>query len=575
MQILEFLSILRRRWFYVALGLVVGLVAGFVTAPGVAAETESFQGTHALLVDANSPSGQALNLEQTVLVVKNGAVPQRVAARLAEAGLPLYTKVAAAADPDLRSLDITAYSTTAEGAATAANFFAEELNAELVGAQQSVVDQAVAAATTQVTALRDGLAQLDAQIAVLAPEDPNRETLLAQRQAIADSYQEAQAELQSAQATGSPTPPLRTLEAATGRPEVVEGWRIPESKPTRAAMLGLFGLLLGMAGAIASERLDTRVRNKEDAERAFDLPVIAEIPPLPSGTKGRELLVTTRPSAPFVEAYRALRTVVLYAAGSSGAIAALGPGPTTNGNGKAHTNGAATVPLPETEAQVLLVTSPSAGEGKTTTVAHLAAVLAEFGTRVLVISADFRRPRVHELFDVAREPGLSDVLESGSGKIHLSDLQIATGYAGVSLLPSGSPVHNPAQLLTQTRALIAAARKLFDFVIVDTPPLLVANDATELAAVADMVLLMAKADRTSRDAALRSTEMLRRVNAPLLGVVVTAAHDTPTAYGYYRYRYYAEADQGGSRASARRARKAAKAAAKEPVTVGAAPNPEG
>ncbi len=237
------------------------------------------------------------------------------------------------------------------------------------------------------------------------------------------------------------------------------------------------------------------------------------------------------------------------------------------------------MPLPETEAQVLLITSPSAGEAKTTTAAHLAAVLAEFGKRVLVISADFRRPRVHELFDVAREPGLSDVLESGTGKVHLSDLQMSTNYAGVSLLPSGSPVHNPAQLLTQTRALIAAARKLFDFVIVDTPPLLVANDATELAAVADMVLLMAKADRTSRDAALRSTEMLRRVHAPLLGVIVTAAHDTPTAYGYYRYRYYAEADQGGSRASARKARKAAKHAAKnadkEPVTVGATPNPEG
>ena len=286
MQILEFLSILRRRWFYVALGLVVGLVAGFVTAPGVSAEAESFQGTHALLVDSNSPSGQALNLEQTVLVVQSGAVPRRVAARLAEAGLAPYTKVNATADPDLRSLDITAYAPTADAAAAAANFFAEELNAELVGAQQSVADQAIAAATTQVTTLQAGLAQLDAQIAALAPEDPNRDTLLAQRQAIAQSYQEAQAELQAAQATGSPAPPLRTLEAASGRPEVVEGWRIPESKPTRAAMLGLFGLLLGMVGAIAAERLDTRVRNKEDAERAFDLPVIAEIPPLPAGTQG-------------------------------------------------------------------------------------------------------------------------------------------------------------------------------------------------------------------------------------------------------------------------------------------------
>jgi capsular exopolysaccharide synthesis family protein len=286
--------------------------------------------------------------------------------------------------------------------------------------------------------------------------------------------------------------------------------------------------------------------------------------------------MTTRPAAPFVEAYRALRTVVLYAAGSGVAIAALNPGPSANGNGQENGQGSGAAPQAPTEpeAQVVLITSPSAGEGKTTTAAHLAAVLAEFGKRTLVVSADFRRPRVHELFDVEREPGLSDVLESGTGKIHLSDLQMTTNCLGVSLLPSGSPVHNPAHLLTQTRALIAAARKLFDFVIVDTPPLLVANDATELAAVADMVLLKAKADRTSRDGAMGATEMLRRVHAPLVGVVVVAAHDTPTAYGYYRYRYYAEADQGGSRASARRARKAAKKAAKQPVTAGTTPTAE-
>ena len=88
---------------------------------------------------------------------------------------------------------------------------------------------------------------------------------------------------------------------------------------------------------------------------------------------------------------------MLYAAGSGEAIAALNPGPAANGNGNGHWNGSPTVPLPETEAQVLLITSPSAGEGKTTTAAHLAAVLAEFGKRVLVVSADFRRPRVHEL----------------------------------------------------------------------------------------------------------------------------------------------------------------------------------
>ena len=150
MQTLEYLSILRRRWVYVALGLIVGVVAGFVTAPGVAQEVDLYQGTHQLLVNSNSPSAQALNLEQTVLIVTNGAVPQRVAAQLEEQGLPPATDVEATADPDLRSLDITARSTTAEGAAVAADLYAQELNAELMAADQAILDDALASAQRQI-----------------------------------------------------------------------------------------------------------------------------------------------------------------------------------------------------------------------------------------------------------------------------------------------------------------------------------------------------------------------------------------------------------------------------------------
>ncbi|MDP1805202.1 MAG: CpsD/CapB family tyrosine-protein kinase, partial [Acidimicrobiales bacterium] len=332
---------------------------------------------------------------------------------------------------------------------------------------------------------------------------------------------------------GPPDPPLASLEAAVGAP-ADDGWKLPGSRAGRGAILALVGLALGLAGALAADRLDTRIRGKADAERAFDLPVIAEIPPLGGTQRGRELLVATKPASPFVEAYRALRTVVLFAANEIVGEAHEADGPaeaTSNGSGPHH-------------AKVILVTSPAAGEGKTTTAAHLAAVLAEGDRRVLVISADFRRPRIHEYFDVPREPGLSDVLDPGAGRVRLSDLQMTTSFEQVHLLPSGRPVNNPAQLLTESTHLLRAARPLFDFIVVDTPPLLVANDATELAAVADLVVLVAKADRTSRDAARRATELLRRVDAPLLGVVVSAAHDTPTAYGYYRYRYYAEADQG-------------------------------
>ena len=537
MFFLEYLSILRRRWVYVALGLFAGLVAGYLTAPGSGAEPASYQATHRLLVNLNSPSGQALNLPQTALIVQNGDVPERVSRQLAVEQLPDYEDVKAVGSEELRALDITAYASTPKAAERAANLFAEELNNELVGDDQAALDQSGAAAEEQVSTLETQLEQLEKQLRGLPPNDPARETLAAQQQSIAAALSQAQTALSQIESSGSAVKPFQSLEAARGRPRIVEGWQIPESRPARAGLLALFGLILGIIGAVAADRGDTRVRNREDAERAFGLPVIAEIPQIPSGTKGRELVVASQPAAPFVEAHRALRTVVLYTAASD----EVAP---TNGNGSSTATPA--------RSQVVLITSPAAGEGKTTTVAHLAAVLAEFGKSCLVVSADFRRPRVHELFGVPREPGLADILDSGNHTIRLSDLELGTSFEGVSLLPSGAPVKNPAQLLTETRQLIAAARNLFDFILIDTPPLLVANDATELATVADMVLLVARADRTSRDAATRSAETLRRVDAPIVGVVICRAHDAPTAYGYYRYRYYAEADQGRKRGRRKR-----------------------
>jgi capsular exopolysaccharide synthesis family protein len=233
---------------------------------------------------------------------------------------------------------------------------------------------------------------------------------------------------------------------------------------------------------------------------------------------------------PLVEAFRSLRTVVLYSAAMSDR-----PEHETNGHNPARKIGAAQ--HADHDSQVVLITSPGAGEGKTTTAAHLGALLAEVGKSVLVVSADFRRPRIHELFDSVCEPGLTDCL-MGTSELGIADLDIETTVPGVKLLPSGSPVSNPAPFLRETAQLIAAARQLFDYIIIDTAPLLVANDATELAGVADMVILLARADRTTRDAAARAAEILERVEAPVLGVVVVAPSDTPTAYRYYKYRGY-------------------------------------
>jgi succinoglycan biosynthesis transport protein ExoP len=554
MTFFEYLSILRRRWLYLAVGLLAGAGIGFLTAPGGREPIEEYTATHTLLVDMTTPSGANLNLQQSALLADTGPVPILVEEQLAGLGLPPALTVKALADLDLRSLAVTATATNRKSAAKAADLTAEAIVDELTSAEQAVYDNQLSAANEQIDQVEDQLAGIDEQLAGLALEDPARAGLQSERDGLEASIVGLRTQVQDLESRGEPDPPLTTLEAASARP--VDGWSLPTSGPARAALLGGLGLVLGLIGALVADRLDTRVRGKDDAERAFDLPVIAEIPPM-GGSSGREreLLVATKPASPFVESFRALRTVVLYSAAERSIAHAQ---TATNGAGTDGSHGNGTTPH---QAVVVLITSPSAGEGKSTTAAHLAGVLAEAGRHTLVISADFRRPRIHEYFGVPREPGLSDVLDTGTGRIRLSDLQMATTYPGVHLLPSGGPVDNPAQLLAESAALIAAARQLFDYIIIDTPPLLVANDATELAGVADFVIMVAKADRTSRDSSRRASEVLRRVDAPLLGVVISAAHDTPTAYGYYRYRYYSETDQGPSGRKRRRRDAAAEDAA--------------
>jgi capsular exopolysaccharide synthesis family protein len=529
-EVREYARLLRRRWYYLALGAVVAALAGFLTAPGEGNRPVTYAATNTLLV--NQGAGSALTLDQAALLATAGAVPEQVEAEVGSRG-----SVDATADTTTQSLTIRATGSSPEEAEQFADAYTDALLATLNADAETAYAESVEAAEDAVEVAAAEVAAVEAELRALAPAAPERVILESRFQAATAAHATALDNLQAVESQGAPLVPFAVLERGDASRVSTTGVRPPDGKLQRAVLLGLFGLLVGAAGAIAADRLETRIRGKHDAEGSFGVPVIAEIPPLPGRRHAVELLTVSHPSAPVVEAYRSLRTVVLYNAATAGR-----PEHLLNGHNPDRKVGAAQ--HADHESQVVLVTSPGAGEGKTTTSAHLAALLAEVGKSVLVVSADFRRPRVHEYFDTPREPGLSDVL-TGQAEISLGDLDMATSVPGVRLLPSGSPVTNPAPFLRETAQLIAAARRLFDYIIVDTAPLLVANDAIELAGVADTVILLARADRTSRDAAQRSIEMLERVEAPVLGAVVVAANDTPTAYSYYRNRYYTDDGKGG------------------------------
>jgi capsular exopolysaccharide synthesis family protein len=263
-------------------------------------------------------------------------------------------------------------------------------------------------------------------------------------------------------------------------------------------MLGIFGLILGIGSAFAVERFDNRVWVKGTAEEVLGVPVLAEVPSIPRADRDR--IVTGSERSPVVEAFRGLRTGVMCFTEGRG-----------NGGGP----------------RVIAVTSATEGEGKTTTVALLAATLAEVGYSAVTISADFRRPQLQRFFDRALEPGLSDVLRGAPDVRRLSDLNTATGIRGVRFVASGAPVPNPGPLINQLADHLGEARDLGEYVLVDTPPLLVASEAADLARQADAALLVVRAGRTSVGAAARASEMLRRLNVPVLGAVLVGADASP------------------------------------------------
>jgi capsular exopolysaccharide synthesis family protein len=211
------------------------------------------------------------------------------------------------------------------------------------------------------------------------------------------------------------------------------------------------------------------------------------------------LVMLTEPHSPAAEAYRSLAANLQFA-------------------------------YSDRQLQTIGITSSAAGEGKSTTVANLAIALAQTGRRLIIVDADLRRPGQHTLFGLDREEGLANVLLGENAQLPLRD----TPVAGVRLLTSGPMPANPLEVLGSRRfdQVLALARAQADFVLVDTPPAGALADAAVLAPRLEGMLLVVSAGRTRRDMARRAREQLERVNANLLGVVLTDVRSDDKLYRY-------------------------------------------
>ena len=300
------------------------------------------------------------------------------------------------------------------------------------------------------------------------------------------------------------------LTAVVWDPAHVLPGRVSPKRTRDLVVAGVLGILLGLVAAFVREHFDRRLRSTEEIERAFDVPVIGQIAAVIGDMRRPRVLADE--GGQFAEAFRALRANLQY----------LAVGKTM---------------------RTILVTSASAGQGKTTVCANLAKALAGAGATVALVEADLRRPQLGNVFGLARQSeGLTSVLVGRSSLSEAMHTVVSPSDPGgrsspvhsVSLLASGPLPPNPSELLGSSamREVVHRLGARFDFVIVDSPPILLVSDAVELAQLVDGVILIVRADQATTDEAREIRSMVDRLDINLVGVVVTGVR-ARTGYGAY------------------------------------------
>lgn len=494
MSLHEFLKILRQRWLVVVLCTLVAAGVMFVITPARRDTTPrigSYTATATVLVGAraadpapqttepprgqrptNAPVQQPTQVEppasmgRIALFIKEGEVPKRAAASLNDSRDPALLASGVVVTPDPASDSIAISTTASDGARAAevANTFAHEAIAYFD-------ERPAGGGNTQLTMLQE------------ATPLPNQST---------------------------------------------SGFVIPPDRNIRTALAALAGLLFGLALAMVLDRLDSRLRTREEVADALRLPIVGDVPRLKRGERAPgKILTISQPLSIYADGYRAVRTALMHASRLTAEH------PDADAPRRFVADDDATV---EEGAQVILVSSSHAAEGKTTSAVNLAASFAEAGLKVLALDADLRNPDMNIKFDVPQGAGMSDYLADPK-RIKLASLVRPTNVPNVGVVTAGTRLETPAALTSRMAPLLEEARDLADVVIVDTAPLLAASDVFDIVPLVDVIVLVVRSGRLTTNAATRVSELLGRFQVPVLGALLIGAPTRKADYGYAVYGY--------------------------------------
>ena len=509
----DYTQVLRHRKLTVVFTILV--VVGGVLAASLLQEPV-YEATAQVLVTppsvelSTSGSNQFVSIDREITIFESGPVRAEITRRLGH-----VAKLSATATTDTGVLEVSAQSSSAERAARDANVASRKY---IAVRRKQTVDEFLAIGQ-EVQARIDGLDEQLAALEASAGFDPEALTAqAAERQLISSRRGFYAQQLESLQFSAS-------LQARGA--ELISPASAPSSpvKPTpvrNTAIALVLGLALGVILAFVREYLDDSLKTKDDVEQvSHGAAVLGLIPAVPAWKdRGSSYVVTLKePRSQVAEAYRGLRTSVQF----------LGI---------------------EEPIRTLQVTSTNAAEGKTTTLANLAVSISQAGQSVIAVCCDLRKPRIHEFFGKTNEVGFTSVL---LGKTPLSEaIQRVEGAGRLALLASGPPPPNPAELLAWPRAgeLLQGLTAQFDLVLIDTPPVLPVTDALVVAGWVDATLLVVAAGKTTKRGLGRTVELLRQVDAPLLGAVLNGAGSAAFhqyGSGGYGYGYgYGRSNESGN-----------------------------
>ena len=291
--------------------------------------------------------------------------------------------------------------------------------------------------------------------------------------------------------------------------------RVAKPRKIRVVALGIIvGIILGCGLCFFVDYFDTTMKTKDDVGRIMNLPVLGYIPNLGAGdrikTKKKyaiELTGLMKPRSSLAEAFRSVRTAINFSS-------------------------------PQGRVKRLLVTSTSPQEGKTLSSANIAMAMAQSGKKVLLIDADMRKPRLHKIFNINPEKGLSNLLIEENISKPMECYFKVKQVKNLFVIPCGPIPPNPAELLESERLtyLIDQWEQIFDLIIFDTPPATNVTDPVILAKYIDGVILVLRAFHTQKEQAIRTKELMAQTDCKIFGVIINNI-DVPQG-GYYSYDAY-------------------------------------